>query len=142
MAVTYYRSDQALVTVSCVQVALDKKAWDLFEGGDQTVQGLKVWPGGMKPMVSLGGVAERQDIKVARKWGPYTASIKKALDNVCGDADIQVSITPYESNEKAGPGGTETYTGKLTGVERAKYKSGPSEEVMLTLTITPNGPVK
>lgn len=137
----FYRSDQALVTVTCEMVTLDKAAWELFEGGEQATPGLKVWPGGMRPMLNLGGVPERADIKVARLWSPYVTSVKKKLDRVVGMSRMGVNITPLiGANHPEGE--TETFTGMLLGVERAKYKSGPAEEVYMTITVGPYGPVQ
>lgn len=140
----YYRSDQALVTVAVKGVKLDQEPWDMFEGAELTTQELKVFPGGMKPQVQLGGQAERSPAVVQRKWSNVLAGITKALEGVCGDnirGVTEIQVTPLNAKGEAQSSQRATFTGVLTGVERPKYKAGPSEEILLKLTVGLNGPV-
>lgn len=137
---TLLRSDQALVTVRVEGVALDSEPWQAFEDGNVKVQGLKIFPGGQKPMINLGGVPDRDDAKVARTWSIELAGLKKQLDAVAGEAAMEIYVTPLIKGVPTGT--TETYSGVLGNVERAKYKSGPATEEFLTLTLMPHGTVQ
>lgn len=137
----YYRSDQALVTVAVKGAKLDNEPWDIFEGADITTQELKVFPGGMKPQVQLGGQPERAPAVIQRKWSTVLAGVKKELDSVAGFGVTEIQVTPLNVKGHAESHLRETYSGVLTNVERPKYKAGPSEEIYLKITVGLNGPV-
>jgi hypothetical protein len=136
-----YRSDQALVVVNFFTVVIDNEPWDLFDNGeDLKTAGLKVYPGGMKDAVELGGTPEPEPIKVARKWCDPLIAAYKPLRALVGNGPAEVSITTKNA-ARQNIGETDTYTGIVLGVKRATYKAGPSEEIMLEVTIGPHGGV-
>jgi len=134
----YYRSDQALVHVAVQGVKLDNEPWDVFEGGERKSAGLKVYPGGMREQVELGGTPEREPVKVQRKWSDALIGVFKELDAVVGEAPAEVSITTL-NDAKQPVGSPIVYKGILLGVTRPHYKAGPSEEILLELTIGTHG---
>lgn len=136
-----YRSDQALVLPNFFTVVIDDEPWDLFENGDDLkTAGLKVYPGGMGDAVELGGTPEPEAIKIARKWCDPLIVAYKPLRALVGNGPAEVSVTTLNASKQP-VGETDTYAGKILGVKRAIYKAGPSEEVMLEVTIGPHGGV-
>ena len=135
-----YRSDTALIIVSVVGVTIDTESWDLFEGGEKKTDGLKVWSGGMKDGQELGGTPTREPIKVSRKWSDVLIGAFAALDAAAGNGEMEVSVQTLNAS-KVPVGTPVTYSGILLEVGRPMAKAGPSEEIMLMLTMGSNVPL-
>lgn len=129
-----YRSDQALIHPNFFSVVIDDEPWDLFEGDELKTAGLKVYPGGMKDAIELGGTPEPEPIKIARKWSDPLIAIYKPLRALVGNGPAEVSVTTLNA-VKQPTGETDTYAGIVLAVKRPMYKAGPSEEIMLEVTI-------
>ena len=80
----YIRTDQAQINVEVPGVAFDKESWDVLEGGDNVAEEASVFPGGMKPLVQLGGFPKRSAITVMRPWADTLVPLYKALDAAVG----------------------------------------------------------
>lgn len=136
-----YRSDQFLIHPVFAGIVIDNEPWDLFEGGENKSAGLKVWPGGMQDQVELGGTPEREPIKLARKWADPLIVAYKQLEGIVGNGPVSVSVTTLNA-QKIPLNDTTTYSGIVLEVHRPNYKSGPSEQAMLEITIGPDGPIQ
>jgi hypothetical protein len=136
---TIYRSDQALITVTITpSIGLDLGSWDVFEGGDNTVDDLTVLPGGMAPQVALGGIPKRSPVTVKRLWSSALIPIFKALDAQAGQAAVTVGYTVLStSKEPAYP--AVSYTGILGTVTRPNYDAMKSEAAYLQISVALNG---
>jgi hypothetical protein len=136
----YLRSDQTIVHVSIPGVPLDNESWDVMDGGDNDVQALKVYPGGSKPGVSLGGIPKRAPVTVERLWSDTMIGLFKQIDSVAGSASMTVT---YANRNADGSVGSiiDTYTGTVGTVSRPKYKSGTSEEVFLKVMLDCDDPL-
>lgn len=136
----YYRSDQAAVHVKFAAVTIDDESWDVLDGGDNVAPNKIIHPGGMAPMISLGGIPVRSDITVERAWSDVLFGAYKTLDGVAGGEPVEVGYVILDSPGK--PQGTVfTYTGVLLSTTRPGYKAGESSDAMLKITIGPNGPI-
>lgn len=137
----YYRTDQAAIHVKLSAITIDDESWDVLDGGDNVAQNKIVHPGGMQPMVSLGGVPIRSEITVERAWSDVLIAAYKALDAAAGGEPIEVGY--IQLNGPGRPQGTIFgYTGVLLSASRPNYKAGESnQDAMLKLTIGPNGPL-
>ncbi len=135
----YFRSDQASIGVSVAGITIDNLSWDVLEGGDQTVEGMTVLPGGMQPQVALGGIPKRSPITVKRLWSEPTIIAYKALDAVAGNAAVTITYTVLSTNREEIPGFVRTYTGVLGTVTRPNYDAMKSEAAYLTIVAELNG---
>ncbi len=137
----YYRSDQARIDVTVTGAAnLDKLPWDMMEGGDPVAEEVQVFPGGMQPHVSVGGLAKWSPVVVERAWSEVLAIAYAELANGVGQAPATVAYTLLGSG-KLPVGPSWTYVGVLIGAERPKYKATESVEAFLKLTVAINGAV-
>jgi len=136
----YFRSDQAQILVEIKGVTLDKESWSVMEGGDNTAEEAQTFPGGMKPLVALGGFPKRSKITVSRPWQDTLVTAYKQIDPLVGKAVVTVSYQVLNSNKE--PFGEPiNYEGILDSVTRPNYKAGTSEEAMLVITVSPNGEI-
>jgi hypothetical protein len=135
-----FRSDQVAIHVNVTGVALDNTSWDSFEGGEVKVDNLKVFPGGMQPQLALGGIPKWEDVIIHRLWSDTLIALYKELANRAGNTPMEASYTVLETTGVATPN-VFSYKGVLLDVTRPNYKSGTSEEAMLTLTMGLNAGV-
>lgn len=136
----YYRSDQAAIHVKFAAVTIDDESWDMLDGGDNIAPNKVIHPGGMQPMVSLGGVPIRSEITVERNWSDVLFPVFKELDAGAGNEPVEVGYVVLNGPGRA-QGTIFAYSGVLLGVSRPNYKGGESPDAMLKLTIGPHGPI-
>lgn len=136
----YIRTDQAQVTVEVPGVALDKESWDTLTGGDNVAEEASVFPGGMKPLVQLGGFPKRSALTVSRPWADSLVGLYKGLDAAVGRARVTVAYQNLNTNREA-VYTPFTYSGILTSVKRPDYKAGTSEAGHLEIVVSPDGEV-
>jgi hypothetical protein len=132
-----YTSSQALIAVSFVGLTIDNKPWELWEDGEKKAEGLKVWPGGMVDGEELGSTPTREPLKLGRKWDDMLIAAYKSLDAICGFGEMEASRTTLNA-AKQPVGAPITLSGRVLEVGQVMYKSGPSEELMLMVTMGPN----
>lgn len=132
------RSDQALISVEVTGVGLDKEPWAELTGGDNTPESTESYPGGMKPLVALGGFPKPTALTVTRPWQESLVKPYKELWARSGQAEAKVTYRNLNANREP-IGEPITYTGVLGTVTRPGYKAGTSEEAKLQLTIDLNG---
>ena len=141
---TYVRSDQAQIVVELTgsnKSALNPAIyWSSLEGGDNVPEVAVAFPGGMAPLVPLGGFPKPTPLTVSRPWEEALIAPYKVLWEVAGRESVQVSYQILNANrEPYGP--KVTYTGILGTVTRPNYKAGTSEEAKLTITVELNGAI-
>ena len=136
----YIRSDQALINVEVVGVGLDKEPWSSMEGGDNTPETAQAFPGGMKPLVALGGFPKPTPLTVMRPWSESLIKPYKELWSKAGQAEVKASYRMLNANKEP-IGETVSYTGVLGTVTRPGYKAGTSEEAKLSLTVDLHGEI-
>ncbi len=141
MAETYYRSDQASIGVEVSGVTLDHESWDVLEGGEATVEGVQLLPGGMAPMIAKGGIPKRSPLTVKRLWSEALIKIFGQLDGVSGTAAVTVKYTVLNSRVSATPH-VITYTGVLGSVSRPNYEASKAEAAFLMITVEADGAVQ
>ena len=140
MAQVYYRSDQTAIAVTVAGINLDKESWDVLEGGENTVEGITLLPGGMAPQVAKGGIPKRSPITVKRLWSESLILVYKELDEVAGNAEVKVTYTVLGTNKVAAAGLPQfTYTGVLGTVSRPNYDAMKSEAAYLSIMCDLNG---
>lgn len=133
---TYFRSDQASIGVTVSGIILDNLSWDVLEGGEQSVDGVTVLPGGMAPQVPLGGIPKRATATVKRLWAESLVVQYKALDEVAGNAAVTVTYQVLGTNKAPARGiAPITYTGVLANVMRPNYDAMKSEAAYLEITV-------
>ena len=141
----YYRSDQFTIHLSATGLpeskTLDNVQWDAAEGGEQTVEGQTYLPGGMRPLVSLGGIPKRQPLTLKRVWSDAVLPVFKSLDKGAGQTPCSVTIQTL--NVKREPTGeTFTYTGTLGSVTRPNYGHETPEKAYLQVMVDLDGEMK
>ena len=136
----FIRSDQAVIHVKVAGVTLDTEPWSSLEGGDNTPEMVQAYPGGMKPLVSLGGFPKPTPLTVTRPWEEALIKPYKQLYKNAGQAEAEVSYQALNA-EKKPYGEVVTYTGTLGTVTRPNYKAGTSEEAKLTITVDLHGEI-
>lgn len=134
----YFRSDQTTISVTVAGVALDNLSWDVMEGGDNTVEGLTLLPGGMAPQVAKGGIPKRSPLTIKRLWSEALILQYKALDAVAGNAEVKAAYTVLNTN-KTPAFSPISYTGVLGTVSRPNYDAMKSEAAYLTIMVDMNG---
>lgn len=132
-----YTSSQALIAVSFVGITIDNKPWELWEDGQKKSEGLKVWPGGMEDGVELGSTPTRENLKLGRKWDDTLIAAYKAIDAIVGFGEMEASRTTLNATKQT-VGAPITLSGRVLEVGQVLYKSGPSEELMLMVTMGAN----
>lgn len=138
---TYYRSDQGRIQVQVAGVALDNTSWDTMAGGDNAATTSPYMPGGMQPVIELGGVPVRSDLTITRIWSDTLINVYKQLDNGVGNLTVTASYTVLDANKNPVANSTITYTGVLKSVARPDYDSSTTTAAKLTLTVGLNGPI-
>ena len=133
-----YRSDQASIGVTVAGVTLDNLSWDVLEGGENTVEGITVLPGGMAPQKALGGIPKRSPLTIKRLWSEALILQYKALDAVAGQAIVNVSYTVLKTN-KTPAYSPISYTGVLGTVSRPNYDAMKSEAAYLQIMVDLEG---
>ena len=136
----YIRSDQALINVEVAGVGLDKEPWSSLEGGDNTPESAQAYPGGMRPLVALGGFPKPTALTVTRPWTESLIKPYKELWPLAGRAKAKVSYRALNANREP-VGETVSYTGVLGTVTRPGYKAGTSEEAKLQITVDLDGEI-
>jgi hypothetical protein len=133
-----YRSDQASIGVTVAGITLDNLSWDVLEGGENTVEGLAVLPGGMAPQRALGGIPKRSPVTVKRLWSEALITQYKLLDSVAGQASVKISYTVLGTNRT--PAFVPiSYTGTLGTVSRPNYDAMKAEAAYLTIMVELEG---
>lgn len=132
-----YRSDQHLVHLSVTGVPLDNIQWDSFDGGDNVANDVSYPPGGMLPVVNLGGTPTRSDITLTRAWSDPLVAVYKKLDASVGRAPATIPVTTLDANGSP-TGATVTYSGVVKSVARPGYDHKGSETAMLQVVIGSN----
>jgi len=138
----FIRSDQALINVEIVGVFGDKEPWSSLDGFDNTLVSAQAFPGGMKPLVELGGFPKPTLGTLTRPWeaaliGPY-----KKMWNAAGQAEVKVTVQYLNAERKPIPGSEPiVYSGILGTPTRPGYKAGTSEEGKLQITVMPHGEI-
>lgn len=141
-----YRSDQFSIGVTVLGLPgglqTDNVAWDALEGGDNTVEGVQYLPGGMKPMLQLGGIPKRSNMTVKRIWSDTLIALYKALDAYAGQLEMKITVTTLNTKREAVPGAEVfSYTGILGTVTRPNYSSETPEKAWLQLEVLPSGEI-
>ena len=140
-----YRSDQFSIGLTVEGLPENKLTdtvpWDSAEGGDQTVEGQTYLPGGMKPLVSLGGIPKRSPLTLKRIWSTELLEIFKALDKGAGQCPCKVSITTMNAKREAIAGTEITYSGTLGTVTRPNYGSENAEKAFLQVMVDCDGEI-
>lgn len=132
-----YTSSQALITVNFQGVTIDNEPWELWEDGQKKAESLKAFPGGMKDGVELGSTPTREPLKLGRKWCDPLIAAYKSLEALIGFGPMEASRTTLNaSKQPVGP--PITLTGIVLEVGPVMYKAGPSEELMLMVTMGTN----
>lgn len=132
-----YTSSQALIAVHFTGVTIDNEPWELWEDGQKKAEGLKAFPGGMKDGIELGSTPTREPLKLGRKWCDPLISAYKTLEGLVGFGEMEASRTTLNAS-KMPVGSPITLTGIILEVGQVLYKAGPSEELMLMITMGPN----
>ena len=134
------RSDKAIISVEVAGVNLDKESWASLEGFDNVPESAQAFPGGMKPLVELGGFPKPTVGTITRPWEESLVKVYKELWSRAGQAEAKVTYRNLNSNKE--PAGEPiTYTGVLGTVTRPGYKAGTSEEAKLQITVMPHGEI-
>lgn len=139
-----YRSDQFSIGLTVLGLpegkVTDNVPWDSCEGGDQTVEGQTYLPGGMKPLISLGGIPKRSPLTLKRIWSTSMLEIFKALDQGAGQCECKVTITTLGTNRLKVPNAPViSYTGTLGTVTRPNYGSEQPEKAFLQVVVDTDG---
>jgi hypothetical protein len=141
-----YRSDQFSIGLTIEGLPegrqTDNVAWDSLEGGDNTVEGQTYLPGGMKPLISMGGIPKRSPLTLKRIWSDTLIGIYKAMDWGAGQLACKVTVTTLNTKREAVPGAAVfTYTGTLGTVTRPNYSSETPEKAWLQIQVDPDGEI-
>lgn len=138
-----YRSDQFSVGLTVEGLPEGKQTdlipWDSCEGGDQTVEGQTYLPGGMLPLVSVGGIPKRSPLTLKRIWSTQLLEIFKAMDQGAGQSACKVTVTTLNTKREAVTGSTITYTGTLGTVTRPNYGAETAEKAFLQVMVDCDG---
>jgi hypothetical protein len=129
-----YTSSQALIAVNFTGVVIDNEPWELWEDGQKKAESLKAFPGGMKDGFELGSTPTREPLKVGRKWSDPLIGAYKTLETLVGFGKAEASRTTLNAS-KLPVGSPITLSGIVLEVGQVMYKAGPSEELMLMVTI-------
>ena len=140
----YIRSDQAQINVELTganATVIDPSiAWSGLEGGDNTPETAQAFPGGMKPLVALGGFPKPTPLTVTRPWDEALIVPYKKMWALAGQAEVKVTYRALNANKEPF-GEPVSYTGILGTVTRPGYKAGTSEEAKLQLTVDLHGEI-
>ena len=117
------------------------ESWDVLEGGENTVEGLTVLPGGMVPQVALGGIQKRSPLTVKRLWAESLIIKYKELDELAGQAECKVTyeVKNKRNSEATFTGSKITYSGVLGTVTRPNYDAMKSEAAYLQIMVDLSG---
>jgi len=135
-----YRADQHLVHLSVTGVPLDNIQWDTFSGGDLQAADVSYPPGGMLPVVNLGGTPTRSDITLTRAWSDALISVFKKLDASTGRGAATIPVQTLDANGSP-TGATITYSGVVKSVARPDYDHKGNDTAMLTVVIGANASI-
>ena len=141
-----YRSNQFAIGLTVEGLPegkqTDKVRWDSLEGGDNTVEGTNYLPGGMAPLVALGGIPKRSALTLKRAWSTSLIEVFKALDQAAGQCPATITVATLKANgEVVENAPVITYTGVLGTVTRPNYAAETGETAYLQVVVDPNGPI-
>lgn len=137
---TFYRSDQAAIGVTIAGITIDNESWDILEDGDNEVDTLKVFPGGMASGLDLGGIPKPGDLTVGRLWSSILIPKYKEIYNEAGQAAVTVTYSVLERN-KSTMGVVFTQNGTLGTVKKTNYKAGTAEEAFVMIKVGLNAQI-
>jgi hypothetical protein len=136
--VVIYRTDQAALGVTVPGINMPNESWDILEGGERTVEGLVVNPGGGLPQRALGGIAKRGPATIKKLWTPTIFLVFRELEEGAGFTPIVITYS-VKLNVNAPAVFADTYTGIIGNVERPPYDADKSEKAYLTVTCDLDG---
>lgn len=125
------REQQALITVAIDGKDLGPNIIGLA-GGQAEADVLKVFPGGMRPQIAIGGSVQRENITVRILFDDYARSLFSWLDDRTGCGEFVVGYQPLDcqGNQR---GTSITYRGVLQRVTRPDYDSASNDAAVLEL---------
>lgn len=127
-----------------VSLAIDGDDWGVWDsktGGKINGNGLTYKPGDMGPQVSLGGNPTVDTVTVGRLYDRVRDHDRlQTLVNRVGKARVNVKARPKDTDGNA-YGRTIIWSGLLDGLQTPDIDSTSRDAAMITLDITPDGPV-
>jgi hypothetical protein len=141
MTLDRMRNDRFLCTVAVDSIGPLPDAFDTCTGGDTDSTESKYRPGGMSPMVSLGGSTDVANVVVSRNFalGRDDVLLPK-LRAAAGRRTATVTLQPLDADRNAF-GTPQTYRGVLQRVQGPQHDSTSTDAAMMELEINPSGTV-
>jgi len=137
---TLVRSDQALINVTFTAIGPYEK-WSMLECGDNVAEAAVAFPGGMAPLIPLGGFAKPTPLTVEKPWEEALVVLYRRLWARVGLEEVIASYQLLNANKEAyGP--VTSYSGILGSLARPNYKAGTSEEARLKITVDISGEIQ